>query len=111
MPIVANKLDRAESRRQRRYLTPTVEVIVDCELFRPVDWSTGGVHLDGVCEGVSIGSLVEGWITLPESTYAFSFSGEVLRTDSLTGNTVLRFDEIDAEIADFLDQAVIRRLN
>lgn len=111
MTNARNKLDRAESRRQRRYATPTLELIVECELFRPVDWSAGGAHLDRVCEGVSVGSPVEGWITLPESKHAFSFSGEVLRTDAVTGNTVLRFDDIDAEIAEFLDRAVARRLH
>jgi hypothetical protein len=104
--MAANKLDRAELRRTRRYLTPTFEVIVDCEMFRSVDWSIGGVHLDGVCEGAPIGTAVEGWIALPESPQAFSFSGEILRTDSATGNTVLRFDDIEAETVDFLDRSV-----
>jgi hypothetical protein len=111
MSITANKLDRAELRRTRRYQTPTFEVIVECELFRSVDWSIGGVHLDGICEGVPIGSAVEGWIALPESPQAFSFSGEILRTDLATGNTVLRFDEIEPETVDFLDRSVAWRLH
>lgn len=111
MTTARSKLDRAESRRQRRHTTPAFELIVETELFRPVDWSAGGAHLDGVCEGVPVGSPVEGWITLPEAKYAFSFSGEVLRTDAVTGNTVLRFDDIDAEIADLLDRAAARRLH
>ena len=106
MSIAANKLDRAELRRARRYMTPTFEVIVECELFRSVDWSIGGVHLDGICEGVPIGSAVEGWIALPESPQAFSFSGEILRIDRATGNTVLRFDEIEVETVEFLDRSV-----
>jgi hypothetical protein len=111
MSIVASKLDRAESRRQRRYMTPIFEVVVECELYRLLDWSAGGVHLDGVCEGVEIGSPVEGWISLPELAQAYAFSGEVLRTDAATGNTVLRFDDIEPEFADFLDRAVARRLH
>jgi hypothetical protein len=111
MKIVANKLDRAELRCQRRYMTPIFEVIVECELFRSVDWSTGGVHLDGVCEGIPIGSAVEGWIALPESPQAFAFSGEILRTDAVTGNTVLRFDDIEAETIEFLDRSIAWRLH
>jgi hypothetical protein len=111
MSLSANKLDRAELRRQRRYMTPIFEVIVECELFRSLDWSTGGVHLDGVCEGVPVGSAVEGWLALPELPKAFAFSGEVLRTDLATGNTVLRFDDIEAETAEFLDRAVVARLH
>lgn len=45
-PSVVNKLDRADLPRQRRYMTPTFEVIVECELFRSIDVSMGGVHLD-----------------------------------------------------------------
>jgi hypothetical protein len=109
--LTGTKLDRAETRQDRRYLTPTFEVIVECELFRSVDWSRGGVHLDGVCEGVHAGTFVDGWIALPELPQAFAFSGQVLRTDETTGNTVLRFDEIEPDITGFLDQAVTRRLH
>jgi hypothetical protein len=111
MSIAATKLDRADLRRQRRYMTPTFEIIVECELFRSIDWSAGGVHLDGICEGIPIGSAVEGWIALPDTPRALSFSGEILRTDPTTGNTVLRFDEIEADTAEFLDRAVAWRLH
>ena len=107
----AKKLDRAETRCQRRYLTPVFEVIVECELFRTLDWSFGGVHLDGVCEGAPVGAAVDGWLALPDRQQAFAFSGEIIRTDAVTGNTVLRFDDIDDETAKLLDQATIRRLH
>jgi len=92
-------------------MTPTFEVIVECELFRSRDVSIGGVHLDGVCEGMPIGSPVEGWLALPGLARAFAFSGEILRTDAATGNTVVRFDDIEPETAEFLDQAVACRLH
>ena len=111
MPILVNKLDRAELRRQRRYMTPVFEVVVECELFRSLDWSAGGVHLDGVCAGMPVGSAVEGWIALPGLARAFAFSGEILRTDAITGNTVLRFDDIEPDTQEFLDQAVAWRLH
>ena len=47
MSTSGNKLDRAELRLQRRYMTPSFEVIVECDLFRSLDVSMGGVHLDG----------------------------------------------------------------
>jgi hypothetical protein len=64
-----------------------------------------------VCEGISAGTPVDGWIVLPGVPRAFAFSGEILRTDTATGNTVVRFDEIEAESAEFLDQAAVRRLH
>jgi hypothetical protein len=111
MSTQMNKLDRADLRRQRRYMSPTFEVIVECELFRTLDVSMGGAHLDGVCEGMPIGASVEGWIALPGVPKAFAFSGEILRTDATTGNTVVRFDDIEEETAEFLDQAVAWRLH
>ena len=110
MPAVVNKLDRAELRRQRRYATPIFEIIVECELFRSLDVSMGGVHLDGRCE-VPIGTPVEGWIALPGVSQAFAFSGEILRTDAATGNTVVRFDDIEPDTEEFLDRAVAWRLH
>jgi hypothetical protein len=111
MPMLVNKLDRSELRRERRYATPTFEVIVECELFRSVDLSLGGAHLDGVCEGLPVGTPVEGWIALPGLPQAYAFSGEILRTDTKTGNTVVRFDEVEPETAAFIDRAVAWRLH
>ena len=111
MPIPVNKLDRSELRRQRRYATPTFEVIVECELFRSLDLSLGGAHLDGVCEGLPVGTPVEGWIALPGLSQAFAFSGEILRIDAKTGNTVVRFDDIEPETAAFIGRAVAWRLH
>ena len=111
MPAVVNKLDRAELRRQRRYATPIFEVIVECELFHTVDVSVGGAHLDGLCETLPVGTPVEGWIALSGVSRAYAFSGEILRTDAGTGNTVIRFDDVEPETAEFLDQSVALRLH
>jgi hypothetical protein len=111
MSSLAKKLDRADLRRQRRYMAPTFEIIVECEIFRSLDVSTGGVHLDGVCDGMPVGRPVEGWIALPGLACAFAFSGEILRTDAITGNTVVRFDDIEPDAAEFLDEAAMRRLH
>jgi hypothetical protein len=111
MSNTASKLDRADLRQDNRRMVPIFEIIVECELFRSVDWSMGGVHLDGVCEGAQIGCPVEGWIALPEARKAFAFSGRILRNDPTTGNTVVRFDDIEADTVDFLDRAVVARLH
>ena len=106
-----SKFDRAELRRDRRYVIPIFDIIVECEIFRSVDWSIGGVHLDGMCETASVGAAVDGWIALPEVPQAFAFSGQILRTDPATGNTVVRFDEIEREAAGVLDRAAVSRLH
>jgi hypothetical protein len=111
MSTVASKLDRADLRRQRRYVMPIFEIIVECELFRTLDVSAGGAHLDGVCEGLPVGTPVEGWISLTGVSRAYAFSGEILRIDATTGNTVVRFDEIEPETAEFIDRSVAWRLH
>jgi len=111
MSILVNKLDRADLRRQHRYMTPIFEVIVECELFRSLDVSVGGVHLDGICQGLPVGTPVEGWIALPGLSKAFAFAGEILRTDAATGNTVVRFDDIEPETAEFFARAAAWRLH
>ena len=111
MQMVTNKLDRGELRRQPRYAAPIFEVIVECELFRTLDVSIGGAHLDGLCEDLPVGTPVEGWIALPGMPQAFAFSGEILRTDASTGNTVVRFDDVEPETAEFLDRSVAWRLH
>ncbi len=111
MPSATAKLDRSELRRQRRYMSPVFEVIVECELFRSLDWSSGGIQLDGPCEGLRIGSAVEGWIALPGMREAFAFSGRVLRSDEATGNAVVCFDDIEEDTAAFLDRSVSWQLH
>ena len=105
-----SKFDRGDLRRDPRYVAPTLDVIVVFELYRSVDWSTGGVLLDGLCEGFGVGTAVEGWLALPDSARAFAFSGEILRTDPETG-TVVRFDDIDDEAAAFLGKALTSYLH
>jgi len=107
----ANKFDRADLRRDRRYVIPIFDVIVETEIFRSIDWSAGGVHLDGKCADVTLGSHVDGWIALSEAPQSFAFSGRVLRTDPTTGNTVVRIDDIEPEAAGFLDRVAVSRLH
>ncbi len=111
MAAAISKLDRSDLRRQRRYMSPVFEVIVECELYRSLDWSPGGIHLDGQCEGVGAGAAVEGWIALPGTREAFPFSGRILRTDEATGNTVLCLDDVEDDTAAFLDRSVAWRLH
>ncbi|HWB50643.1 MAG TPA: PilZ domain-containing protein [Stellaceae bacterium] len=111
MPPLMNKLDRAEMRGQHRYVTTIFEVIVECELFRSLDISVGGVHLDGNCETLPVGTPVEGWIALPGLAKAYAFSGQILRTDGTTGNTVVRFDDVEPETAEFIHRSVVWRLH
>jgi hypothetical protein len=111
MAAAPPKLDRSDLRINNRHMVPTFEVLVECELFRSVDWSIGGVHLDGVCEVSTVGSTVEGWLALPDSKEAIAFTGQVLRTDDATGNTVLRFDDFEADTIAFLARARHWRLH
>jgi hypothetical protein len=108
---LGNKLDRSELRHQPRYMAPVFDIVVECELFHSRDVSAGGVHLDGVCEGVPVGAAVDGWIVIPGISRAVAFSGEIIRTDPATGNSVVRFDDIDDDAREFLGRVVAWRLH
>jgi len=111
MASTNSKFDRGELRRDPRYAAPVLDVIVEFEHYRSVDWSTGGVLLDGAGEAFGVGAAVEGWIALPDSAKVFAFSGEILRTDPATGCAALRFDEIEDDTADLLGRALSCRLH
>jgi hypothetical protein len=113
LPLMSSvsKFDRAELRRDRRYAVPIFDIIVETEIFRSVDWSIGGVHLDGKCTDAAPGARVDGWITLRDDLQTFAFSGRVLRADPTTGNSVVRIDDIEPEAAGILDRAAFSRLH
>ena len=45
-------------RRDQRYRHLTLQVTVGHEHFRSLDWSMGGIRIDGIPEGVGIGDEV-----------------------------------------------------
>ncbi|HZT88809.1 MAG TPA: PilZ domain-containing protein [Stellaceae bacterium] len=111
MRVVRTTFDRQDMRRERRYLSPTFEVIVGNERFHTVNWSMGGVLLDGPCRGAALGTHVDCVLALPGSAQVLRLTAEIVRTDPDTGASALRFDDIGIDEVDFLDRAVAHRLH
>jgi PilZ domain len=111
MRVTRTTFDRRDMRRERRYLVPTFEVTIGDRQFHTVNWSMGGLLLDGPCSGMALGKRVDCSLALPGSPQVLYFTAEIVRSDPDTGASALRFEDIGAEEVDFLDRAVAHRLH
>jgi hypothetical protein len=84
-------IDRTELRRDRRYLLPALDVTIGEGKYRAINWSMGGLLLDGVCH--DIGSRVRGSFVLFGSSELTPFAATVLRIDPQYGSCAIVFDD------------------
>ena len=111
MRVVRTSFDRQDMRRERRYQVPIFEVTVGDRTFHTVNWSMGGLLLDGPCRGIALGTRVFCSLAMPGSPQVLHFAAEIVRTDPDTGASALRFEDIGTEEVEFLDRAVAHRLH
>ena len=84
-------IDRRELRRDRRYLLPALDVTIDGFKYRAINWSMGGLLIDGVCH--DIGSRVRGSFGLIGSSEPMPFAATVVRIDPRYGSCAICFDD------------------
>lgn len=84
-------IDRRELRRDRRYLLPALSVTIGESTFHAINWSMGGLLIDGVCH--DIGSRVRGSFGLNGSTEPTPFAATVVRIEPETGACAICFDD------------------
>jgi hypothetical protein len=84
-------IDRRELRRDRRYLLPTVDVRIGEGRYHALNWSMGGLLLDGVCH--DIGSRVRGSFGVIGSCEPMPFAATVVRIDPRDGSCAICFDD------------------
>jgi len=89
----------SERRRERRHRLPVLEIAIDGERFRAIDWSMRGALLYGICEAAGV--RVKGEIGVPGSIDAMPFTATVVRADLLTGNSAICFEDWRTEAMDF----------
>lgn len=92
-----------ERRSERRFALTALEIVIDGERFRAVNWSMRGVLLYGICNAV--GTRVRGEMGVPGSADAVPFAATVVRADIDTGNSALCFEDIRTERIEFRDDA------
>src|SRR5689334_10919388 len=73
-----------EARRDRRYATSAVEVIIGDEHFRAINWSMRGALLYGICDVVGV--RIRGEMGVPGTSERIPFAATVVRSDLSTGN-------------------------
>jgi hypothetical protein len=84
-------IDRRELRRDRRYLLPALDVTIGEFKFNAINWSMGGLLIDGVCH--DIGSRVRGSFGLFGSSEPMPFAATVVRIEPETGSCAICFDD------------------
>jgi hypothetical protein len=109
MQAIPKSIDRVELRRDRRYFTPSLDVTIGAAWFHAVNWSMGGLLLDGVCR--DIGSRVRGTIALSGSCDIMPFAATVVRVDPEFGRCAICYDDPRADQIDEDDNAFADRLH
>jgi hypothetical protein len=90
---------RIELRRDRRYPSPALEVVIGDERFRAINWSMRGALLYGICEAVGI--RVRGEIGVPGTSEGLPFAATVVRADLHSGNSAICFEDGRTERIEF----------
>jgi len=83
-------IDRAELRQDRRYLLPSLDVTIGEGKYHAINWSMGGLLIDGVCH--DIGSRVCGSFVVIGSREPMPFAATVVRIDPRDGSCAICFD-------------------
>lgn len=84
--------DRREKRRDRRYLTPPLELEIGGRRLTAIDWSLGG-FLVRADLALARGATVHGTLRLPGSD-GFSFIARLVRKDPETEGLGFEFTEL-----------------
>jgi hypothetical protein len=84
-------IDRTELRNDRRYLSPALDVTIGADKYRALNWSMGGLLIDGVCH--DIGSRVRGSFGVIGSSEPMPFAATVVRIDPHFGSCAICFDD------------------
>lgn len=88
-------IDRTELRHDRRYLLPALDVTIGEGKYHAINWSMGGLLLDGVCH--DIGSRVRGSFGVIGSSEPMPFAATVVRIDPRDGSCAICFDHPSLE--------------
>lgn len=91
MPHFRAKVDRTELRRDRRYFAPRIEVRIGNGQYDAINWSMGGLLIDGICN--DIGGRVRGTYGIAGSRDGMPFAATVVRIEPELGNCAICFDD------------------
>lgn len=106
-------LSYRESRRDQRLRLPRLHAVIAGYVSSTVNWSLGGLLLQGpMPPGARPGAVVSGRLagearSGPETV---PFAGYVVRSVAQPAGFALRFLDGDAQVVEFLEQCLRRRL-
>jgi hypothetical protein len=97
-----------EMRRDRRYASPSLTVVLDGGDYRVRNWSLGGFLLDAA-PAVTANGRIAGQIKVAGRVDSFSMTAEAVRRDDRAGTLACRFVDPTPSIVSALDDAVMAR--
>lgn len=107
---VVRPLAKQDKRHYKRYTTPVLRVGVGTETLSTLDWSLGGVLLDGctVDDYMSGQPLTVKLVHIGDSRPVMA-QAEVVRIDAERRMLALRFAEVTPELSGFLRRMILSR--
>ena len=97
-----------EMRRDRRYASPPLTVVIDGGDYRARNWSLGGFLLDAA-PAVTASGRITGQIKVAGRTDSFGMTAEAVRRDDRAGTLACRFVDPSPSMVSALDSAVMAR--
>ena len=109
MQATRRAFDRTELRRDRRYLMPVLEATIGGGQYRAINWSMGGLLIDGICQ--DIGTRVHGTVGLAGSVDIIPFAATVVRIDPEYGSCAICFDDPSLDYVEPTERSFADRLH
>jgi PilZ domain len=96
-----------EKRRDRRALSPSLELSFDGGSHRTVDWSLSGAQVADYYGPRGLGEEVEGLVQVHTSIDSHPFKAVVVRRDSATGQLGLNFTKLSDSAFSLLEAVLM----
>jgi hypothetical protein len=100
---------RRDRRIDERVQSTALEISLDGEVYRTVDWSLSGVLLADYYGSRGTGDEVEGSVQITRDMSSFPFKAVVIRRDPTMGQLALNFTDLGASGFSALEAMIMGR--
>ncbi len=97
-----------DKRRDARQLSPALEISLDGDKYRTIDWSLGGALVADYYGPRAPGDEVAGRVQVLTDTNSYPFKAVVVRRDSALGQLALNFTDLSPDAFSILEGFMMR---
>lgn len=112
--FAVNPIRYRESRRDQRLLLPRFRVIVDGCVLSAINWSLGGLLLQGTAPGALSPNMPVAGLIAGENRHgpaSLQFAARVARLTESPAGLAIAFDGAGARVVDFLEDCLLSHLS